>query len=114
MNFFSPPVLNTTVIIHTKTKKVHSYTARYPVLRTTQSALDFTPGRPVHSNAISFSGKHSAILQLLHKDYSFTYPPLSVARYSFIQLSELWQRGTNETAKASKWQQEDSNPGSLE
>ena len=30
-----------------------------------------------------FSGKHSATLQLLCEDYPFTYPPLSVARYSF-------------------------------
>ena len=37
-----------------------------------------------------------------------------VARYSFIQLSETWQLGVNEIAKVSKWQQEDSNPGSLD
>ena len=35
--------------------KVHSYIARYPVLGTVQSVLHFTPGRPVHSNAISTS-----------------------------------------------------------
>ena len=45
--------------------------------------------------------EHSATLQLLHEECSFRYPPLSVARYSFIQLSELWQEA------------EDSNPGSL-
>ena len=60
------------------------------------------------------SGKHSATLQLLREDYWVKYPPLSVARYSFIQQSELWQRGINEFAKASKRQQEDSNPGSLD
>ena len=38
---------------------------------------------------------------------------LSVARYSFIQLSELMQRGVNKIGKASKWQQEDSNLASL-
>ena len=43
---------------------------------------------------------------------SFTYPPF-VARYSFIQLSELWQCGVDRIAKVSKWQQEDSDPGSL-
>ena len=32
-----------------------------------------------------------------------------IARYSFIQLSELRQQGVNKTAKVSKWQQEDSN-----
>ena len=40
------------------------------------------PGRPVHSNAISTS--QGSIQQLL-----FRYPPLYIARYSFIQLSEL-------------------------
>ena len=49
------------------------------------------------------------MLQLLRKDYSFGCPPLSVAKYSFIQLSELWQRGMNEIAKALKQQQVDLN-----
>ena len=53
---------------------------------------------------------HSAKLQLLCEDYSFIYPPLSV---EVLIFSELWQREVNEIAKASKWQQEDSNPGSL-
>ena len=47
---------------------------------------------------LDFSGKHSAKDQ----DYSFTYPPLSVARYSFI-LSDLWYCGVNEIAKKSFW-----------
>ena len=34
--------------------------------------------------------KHSATLQLLREDRSFTNLPLSIARYSFMQLSELW------------------------
>ena len=70
--------------------KVCSYIARYPVLGTVQSALHFTPWRTCSFQCyLDFSGKNSATLQLLSKDYSFTYPPLSVARYSFIQLSEL-------------------------
>ena len=40
---------------------------------------------------LDFIGTHSATLQLQCKDYSFTYPPLTVARYSFMQLSELQQ-----------------------
>ena len=68
---------------------------------------------PVHSNA-NFSGKHSATLQLLHEDYSFTYPRLSVARYSFIKLSELWHCGMNKFAEALKWQQGDSKAGSFD
>ena len=63
---------------------------------------------------LDFSDEHSAMLQLLHEDYSFIYPPMSIARYSFIQLSELRQRGLNKIAKASKWQQEDLNTGSLD
>ena len=31
------------------------------------------------------------MLQLMREDCSYTYPPLSIARYSFIQLSELEQ-----------------------
>ena len=57
------------------------------------------------------------MLQLLHEDYSFKHPPLSVARYTFIQLSELWGErncGVSEIAKVLKRQEEDSNPGSLE
>ena len=58
--------------------------------------------------------KHSTTLQLMLEDYSFADPPLSVAMYSFIQLSELWQRGVNITANVSKRQQEGSNWGSLD
>ena len=68
----------------------------------------------LHPLADLVSGKHSATLQLLREDYSFRCPPLSVARYSFTQLNELWQHEMNEIAKPSKWQQEDSNPGSLD
>ena len=52
------------------------------------------PGKPVRSNVSTSTG---------------SIPSLSVARYSFIQLGELWQRGMNEIAKASKRQQEVSN-----
>ena len=37
-----------------------------------------------------YTRKHSATLQILREDYSFRYPSLYVARYSCIQLSELW------------------------
>ena len=42
---------------------------------------------------------------LLHKDYSITLQPLSIARKSFIQLSELGRRGENGNVQASKQQQ---------
>ena len=91
-----------------------SYIALYPVIGTVQCALHFTPWQACSfQHHFNFSEKHSATLQLLHQDYSFRYPSLSIARYSFIQLSELWQCGMNKIAKVSKQQQEDSNLGSL-
>ena len=62
------------------------------------------PGR-LHLDS---SGTFSAIRQLLCEECSFTYPPLSIARCSFIQLNELKQRGINEIAEALKRQQENS------
>ena len=53
-------------------KKLRFHIARYPVL------WDCSCRRH-----IDFSGKHSAKLQLMRTDYSFTYPPLRVDRYSF-------------------------------
>ena len=59
--------------------KVCSYIARYPVHRTAQSALHFTPWQTCSFQShINFFGKYSATLQLLREGYSFTYPPLSV------------------------------------
>ena len=86
---------------------------RRPLVRTepAQSALHFTPCS--FQRHPDLSGKHSSTLQLLRDDCSFTYPPVSVTRYSIIRFSELWQRGVNEIAKGSKRQQEDSNLGSL-
>ena len=70
----------------------------FPVRWTAQRGLHFTSGRPFHSdtNAASLESIPS------RKDYSFTFPPLYVARYSSIQLSELGRRGVNETALTSK------------
>ena len=59
-----------------------SYIAWYLVRRTAESALHFTYSFEHHFN---FSGKHSAMLQLVY-----------IAMYSFIQLSELELRGVNE------------------
>ena len=51
---------------------------------------------------------------ITREDYSLIFPPLSVARYSFIQLIELGHRGENENYQSLKWYQTgDSNPGSL-
>ena len=49
-----------------------------------------SPGRPVHSNTNSASlGSILAMQQLRNNDYSLTFPPLSIARYTCIQLSKL-------------------------
>ena len=47
-------------------------------------------GRPVHSDTNSASqGSILAMQQLRAKTKSLTFPPLSIARYSFTQLSQL-------------------------
>ena len=48
------------------------------------------PGRPVHSDTNSASpGSILAMQQLRATTKSLTFPPQSIARYSFIQLSQL-------------------------
>ena len=60
-------------------------------------------GKPVHSATNSASlGSILATLQLLRKDYSFTFPLMSLARFSFMELSELGGGG-NKNAQTSKW-----------
>ena len=41
-------------------------------------------------------------MQQLRNDYSLTFPPLSIARYSCIQLSRLRRREVKENAQTSK------------
>ena len=94
------------------------YIAQYPVRWTAQSALHFfaIPDRPVHSDINSASpGCILARQQLRAKTTSLTFPPLSIARYSFIQLRELgcqWiERNCPIFETVAKG---DSNPGSLD
>ena len=63
----------------------------YPVRWTAQSALHFcTPWQTCSfRHQLGFSGKHSSDAALRAKTNSLTCPPLSIARYSFIQLSQL-------------------------
>ena len=88
------------------------YKAQYPVRWTAQSALHVTPWQTCSfRHQLDFSGKHSSHAAITSEDYSLTFPPLSISRYSFIQLSELGHRGENENAQTSKrYQREDSNP----
>ena len=44
---------------------------------------------------LGFSRKHSSYAAITRNDYSLTFPPLSIARYSFIQLGELGVNGEN-------------------
>ena len=59
----------------------------------------FSPGRPVHSDTNSASLGSILAMQQLRNDYSLT---MSIARYSFIQLSRLRRREENEHAQTSK------------
>ena len=62
------------------------------------------PDRPVHySDTNSASpGSILAMQQLRAKTKSLTFPPLSIARYLFIQLSLPRRREENENAQTSK------------
>ena len=52
------------------------------------------------------------MLQLMREGYMYTYPPLSIVRYSFIQLSELEQCRLKKVAQGCNTAAQDSNPGS--
>ena len=95
-------------------KKASSYIAQYPVLRTVQSALHFTSLTDLFTQTPSRllweASRH--MLQLMREDCSYTYPPLSIARYSFIQLSELEQCRVKKLVQGFNTAAQDSNPGS--
>ena len=100
-----------------KVKVVFLYSAvSSPLDRSKRFTLFALPGRPVHSDTNSASPRSIlARQQLRAKAKSLTFPPLSVARYSFIQLSEQGRQWRErkcpifETVTKS-----DSNPGSLD
>ena len=70
-----------------KKVKASSYITQYPVLRTVQSALHFTS---VFTQT-PFWLLLEASSQLMREGCSYTYPPLPIVRYSFIQQRELEQ-----------------------
>ena len=58
------------------------------------------PGKLVHSDTNSATpGSILVMQQLRATTKSLTFPPLSIARYSFIQLSRLRRREENENAQ---------------
>ena len=87
-----------------------------PLDRSERCTLFAFPGRPVHSDTNSASPESIlARQQLRATTKSLTFPPLSIARYSFIQLSQLGRQW-----RERKWpifetvEKGDSNPGSLD
>ena len=72
-------------------KKVVFIIAQYPVRWTAQSASHFLPSLTDLFNPTPTRHSPGSILarqQLRAKTKSLTFPPLSIARYSFIQLSQ--------------------------
>ena len=87
-----------------------------PLNRSKRFTLFALPDRPAHSDTNSASpGNILAMQQLRATTKSLTFPPLSLARYSFIQLSQLGRQWRErkypifETVAKG-----DSNPGSLD
>ena len=101
-------------ITSSEVKKATSYIAQYPVLRTVQSSLHFTSLTDLFTQTPSrlLLEASSHMLQLMREGCSHTYPPLSIARYSFIQLSELEQCRVKKLAQGFNATAQDSNPGS--
>ena len=85
---------------------------QYPVVRTVQSTLHFTFLTDLFTQTpfrlLWEASSH--MLQLMRKGY--TYPPLSIFRYLFIQLSELEKCGVKKLAQGFNTAAQDSNPGS--
>ena len=87
-----------------KGRKVCFYIAQYPVCWTAKTLYTSPAGRPVHSstNSTSLGSILISHAATMREDYSVTCPPLSIARYSFILLSELGHCEKNENAQTSK------------
>ena len=97
-----------------KRQKASSYIEQYPVPRTAQSALHFTSLTDLFTQTPSqlLWEASSHMLQLMCEGCSYTYPPLSIFRFSFIQLSELEQCRVKKLAQGFNTAAQDSNPGS--
>ena len=93
--------------------KVSSHTAQYPILRIAQSALQFTSLADLFTQTPSqlLWEASSHTLQIMHEDCSYTYPPPSIAWYSFTQLSVLEQRSAKQFAQGFNTAAQKSKPG---
>ena len=76
-----------------------------PLDRSKHFTLHSMASRHVYSDTNSTALQSIQQQYILGEDYSFTFPPLSMARYSFIQLSGLGHRGENGNVQALKQQQ---------
>ena len=76
-----------------ESKKASSYIEQYSILRTVQSVLRFISLTDLFTQTSSrlLWEASSHMLQLMREGCSYTYPLLSIVRYSVIQLSELEQ-----------------------
>ena len=79
------------------------YSAVSSRLDRSKNALHFPPLADLFIPT-PFSASLGSILamQQLRNDYSLTFPPLSIAMYSFIQLSRLRRREVKENAQTLK------------
>ena len=84
--------------------------------RSKRFTLFALPGRPVHSNTNSVSpGSILVMHQLRATTKSPTFPPLSKARYSFVQLSQQGRQWRERKCPIFETvAKRDSNPGSLD
>ena len=87
-----------------------------PLDRSKRFTLFDSPGRPVHSDTNSASpGSILAMLQLRARTKSLTCPPPSIARHSFIQLSQLGRQWRERKCQIFETVAKgDSTPGSLD
>ena len=103
---------------HVQKGKGSFYIAQYPVRWTAQSASHFLPSLADLFIPTPFSASPGSILvtqQLRATTKSLTFPPLSIARYSFIQLSQQgcqWRE--RKCPNFETVAKRDSNPGSLD
>ena len=104
-----------TYIIHTCSKKGSS-TVSSSLDRSKRLTYFAFPGRPVHSDTNTASpGSNLRMQQLCAKTKSRTFPPRSIARYSFIQLRQLGCQWRERKCPIFKMvANRDSNPGSLD
>ena len=87
-----------------------------PLDRSKRFTLFALPDRPVHSDTNSASpGSSLARQQLRAKTKSLTFPPLYIARYSFIQLGQQGRQWRERKCPIFETVAKgDSNPGSLD